>query len=128
MCHFRVAMRKIVAAGQRTAASVGRQLSSTVKPLLQGALTQALRMLEENFPNAFARSAGLTKLCTTHRPRLLLAGFRSQGQSTHLAPAIIHALEKIPVHKLDFSALYSTPARAPEEACAQVNHAECLHL
>ena len=127
MCHFRVAMKKIVAAGQRTAASVGRQLSSFVKPLLQGALTQALRILEKSFPNAFARSAGLSKLCTTHRPRLLLSGFRSQGQSTHLAPAIIHALEKIPVHKLDLTALYSTSSWAPEEACAQVNYAEFVH-
>ncbi|XP_045109499.1 ATPase family AAA domain-containing protein 2-like isoform X3 [Portunus trituberculatus] len=122
MCHFRVAMRKIVAAGQRTAASVGRQLNSVVKPLLQGALTQALTMLEQSFPTAFSRSGGFTKLSTTHRPRLLLAGFRSQGQSTHLAPAIIHTLEKIPVHKLDLAALYSTSARAPEEACAQVFH------
>lgn len=116
-------MRKIVAAGQRTAASVGRQLSAIVKPLLQGILTQALKMLEENFPSAFTKSAGLSKLCTTHRPRLLLAGLRSQGQSTHLAPAVVHALEKIPVHKLDLTALYSTSARAPEEACAQVSQA-----
>ncbi|KAG0724334.1 ATPase family AAA domain-containing protein 2 [Chionoecetes opilio] len=122
MCHFRVAMRKIVAAGQRTTPSVGRQLSMVVKPLLQGTLIQALKILEESFPNAFARSAGFAKLCPTHKPRLLLAGNRSQGQSTHLAPAVIHALEKIPVHKLDLTALYSTSARAPEEACAQVFH------
>lgn len=120
LCHFRVAMKKIVAAGQRTAASVGRQLSAVVKPLLQGTLTESLKMLEESFPSAFTKSAGLSKLCTTHRPRLLLAGSRSQGQSSHLAPAVVHALEKIPIHKLDLTILYSTSVRAPEEACAQV--------
>ncbi|KAK8734879.1 hypothetical protein OTU49_005708 [Cherax quadricarinatus] len=122
LCHFRAAMKKIVAAGHRSSASIGRRLSSTVQPLLQGSLNCALRLLSERFPHAFIKFPASLKSRTTHRPRLLLAGLRTQGQSTHLAPAIIHSLEKVPTHKLDLATLYSVSARAPEEACAQIFH------
>ena len=114
-------MSKIVAAGQRSAAAVGRRLSSTVLPLLQSSLDSSLRILSRSFPHAFVKPVSL-KNCTTHRPKLILTGTRAQGQSTHLGPAIVHSLEKIPTHKLDLTVLYSVSARAPEEACAQVFH------
>ncbi|KAG7168547.1 ATPase family AAA domain-containing protein 2B-like [Homarus americanus] len=122
LCHFRVAMKKLVASGQRSAASVGRRLSPIVQPLLQSSLNRALRLLAESFPQAFSKFPSNMKRNTTHRPRLLLTGLRTQGQSTHLAPAIIHSLERVPTHKLDLAALYSVSARAPEEACAQMFH------
>ncbi|XP_015207022.2 ATPase family AAA domain-containing protein 2B [Lepisosteus oculatus] len=57
---------------------------------------------------------------TSYRPRLLLAGDRGSGQSTHLAPAALHSLEKFSVHRLDLPTLYSVSAKTPEESCAQV--------
>uniref|UniRef100_A0A8C4RFP4 ATPase family AAA domain containing 2B n=1 Tax=Erpetoichthys calabaricus TaxID=27687 RepID=A0A8C4RFP4_ERPCA len=57
---------------------------------------------------------------TSYRPRLLLAGDRGSGQSTHLAPAVLHSLEKFSVHRLDLPTLYSVSAKTPEESCAQV--------
>ncbi|KAI1897748.1 hypothetical protein AGOR_G00086470 [Albula goreensis] len=57
---------------------------------------------------------------SSFRPRLLLAGDRGSGQSTHLAPAVLHALEKFSVHRLDLPTLYSVSAKTPEESCAQV--------
>ncbi|KAJ8275398.1 hypothetical protein COCON_G00100230 [Conger conger] len=54
------------------------------------------------------------------RPRLLLAGEAGSGQSTHLGPALLHHLEKLPVHRLDLPTLYSISAKTPEESCAQV--------
>lgn len=57
---------------------------------------------------------------STHRPRLLLAGHQDQGQTSHLAPAVIHYMEQLPVHTLDLSALYANSARTPEESCAQL--------
>uniref|UniRef100_A0A8C9V201 ATPase family AAA domain-containing protein 2 n=1 Tax=Scleropages formosus TaxID=113540 RepID=A0A8C9V201_SCLFO len=57
---------------------------------------------------------------TSYRPRLLLAGDRGSGQSTHLAPAVLHCLEKFSVHRLDLPTLYSISAKTPEESCAQV--------
>ncbi|XP_036405671.1 ATPase family AAA domain-containing protein 2B [Megalops cyprinoides] len=57
---------------------------------------------------------------SSYRPRLLLAGDQGSGQSTHLAPAVLHYLEKFSVHRLDLPTLYSVSAKTPEESCAQV--------
>ncbi|XP_056619709.1 ATPase family AAA domain-containing protein 2B isoform X2 [Triplophysa dalaica] len=57
---------------------------------------------------------------TSYRPRLLLTGSQGAGQSTHLAPAVLHHLEKFTVHRLDLPTLYSVSAKTPEESCAQV--------
>ncbi|KAM4633283.1 ATPase family AAA domain-containing protein 2B [Polymixia lowei] len=57
---------------------------------------------------------------TAYRPRLLLAGPPGSGQSSHLAPALLHHLDKLPVHRLDLPTLYSVSAKTPEESCAQV--------
>ncbi|XP_059424310.1 ATPase family AAA domain-containing protein 2-like isoform X1 [Carassius carassius] len=57
---------------------------------------------------------------TSFRPRLLLCGTSGSGQSSHLAPAILHALEKFTVYTLDVAVLYGVSSATPEEACAQV--------
>ncbi|XP_062858315.1 ATPase family AAA domain-containing protein 2B [Trichomycterus rosablanca] len=57
---------------------------------------------------------------TSYRPRLLLTGPQGSGQSTHLAPALLHHLNKFTVHRLDLPTLYSVSAKTPEESCAQV--------
>ena len=55
-----------------------------------------------------------------HRPRLILCGCGGLGQSSHLAPALLHSLEELPVKTLDLAALFGTSTKTPEEACAQV--------
>uniref|UniRef100_A0A6G1RGE0 ATPase family, AAA domain containing 2B n=1 Tax=Hypotaenidia okinawae TaxID=2861861 RepID=A0A6G1RGE0_9GRUI len=57
---------------------------------------------------------------SSYRPRLLLSGERGSGQTSHLAPALLHTLEKFSVHRLDLPALYSVSAKTPEESCAQI--------
>ncbi|XP_016313784.1 ATPase family AAA domain-containing protein 2 isoform X4 [Sinocyclocheilus anshuiensis] len=57
---------------------------------------------------------------TSFRPRLLLCGTSGSGQTSHLAPAILHALEKFTVYTLDVAVLYGVSSATPEEACAQV--------
>lgn len=57
---------------------------------------------------------------TSHRPRLLLTGRCGSGQSSHLAPALLHALERFTVYTLDMAVLYGVSSTSPEEACAQV--------
>ncbi|XP_008106434.2 ATPase family AAA domain-containing protein 2 isoform X1 [Anolis carolinensis] len=57
---------------------------------------------------------------TSYRPRLLIAGEPGFGQSTHLAPAVIHTLEKFTVYTLDLSILFGVSAKTPEETCAQL--------
>lgn len=54
------------------------------------------------------------------RPRILLYGDPTQGHTTHLAPALLHCMEKLPVHVLDLPTLYANSARTPEESCSQV--------
>ncbi|XP_041811741.1 ATPase family AAA domain-containing protein 2-like isoform X2 [Chelmon rostratus] len=66
----------------------------------------------------FARSA--VKHPTSHRPRMLLAGGPGAGQTSHLAPAVLHALERFTVHSLDSAVLFGVSGTSPEEACAQV--------
>lgn len=57
----------------------------------------------------------------TYRPRLLLSGMEGAGQTTHLAPAVLHCVEHLTVFSLDLPALYGVTTRTPEEACAQVD-------
>ncbi|XP_046875048.1 ATPase family AAA domain-containing protein 2-like isoform X1 [Hypomesus transpacificus] len=57
---------------------------------------------------------------TSHRPRLLLTGRPGAGQSAHLAPAMLHALERFSVYTLDVAVLFGVSSTSPEEACAQV--------
>ncbi|KAJ8013224.1 hypothetical protein DPEC_G00051050 [Dallia pectoralis] len=57
---------------------------------------------------------------TSYRPRLLLAGRPGSGQSSHLAPAVLHALEKFTVYTLDLAVLFGVSTTSPEEACAQI--------
>uniref|UniRef100_A0AAX7UTR2 ATPase family AAA domain-containing protein 2 n=1 Tax=Astatotilapia calliptera TaxID=8154 RepID=A0AAX7UTR2_ASTCA len=56
----------------------------------------------------------------SYRPRLLLEGRPGSGQSSHLAPAVLHALEKFTVYTLDMAMLFGASATAPEETCAQI--------
>uniref|UniRef100_A0A7M4FWI4 ATPase family AAA domain-containing protein 2 n=1 Tax=Crocodylus porosus TaxID=8502 RepID=A0A7M4FWI4_CROPO len=72
---------------------------------------------KENFLN-FNRSAYHQP--TSYRPRLLIAGEPGYGQSSHLAPAVIHALEKFAVYTLELSVLFGTSTTSPEETCAQL--------
>ncbi|KAG7261559.1 hypothetical protein CRUP_026397 [Coryphaenoides rupestris] len=48
-----------------------------------------------------------------HRPFLHFS-------TSHLAPALLHHLDKLPVHRLDLPTLYSVSVKTPEESCAQV--------
>lgn len=54
------------------------------------------------------------------RPRILIVGEPGFGQGSHLAPAVIHALEKFAVYTLDIPVLFGVSATSPEETCAQV--------
>ena len=52
---------------------------------------------------------------------MLLTGHPGQGQSNHVAPALLHAMEKLPVHTLDLPALYAVSVKTAEESCADVS-------
>ena len=60
-----------------------------------------------------------------YRPRLIICGSTNMGQTDHVGPGLLHALEGMSIHCLDLSALFSVSTKTPEEACAQVRH--CVH-
>lgn len=70
------------------------------------------------FYDSFSRKAYWQP--TSCRPHLLLVGKTGYGQASHLAPAVLHALEMFPVHTLDMSVLFVSMS-SPEETCAQVS-------
>lgn len=49
-------------------------------------------------------------------PRLLVLG----DSCTQLTSALLHYIERLPVHRLDLSTLHGLSARSPEEACVQL--------
>uniref|UniRef100_A0A493TQN1 ATPase family AAA domain containing 2 n=1 Tax=Anas platyrhynchos platyrhynchos TaxID=8840 RepID=A0A493TQN1_ANAPP len=56
---------------------------------------------------------------TSCRPRLLIVGKEGYSQVSYVAPVVLHALEKFPVHTLDLSVLLTNVA-PPEEICGQL--------
>lgn len=53
-------------------------------------------------------------------PRLVLCGRAGMGQSSYLAPSLLHALEDFPVKTMDLLTVFGSSTRSPEEACTQV--------
>uniref|UniRef100_A0A8D3A301 ATPase family AAA domain-containing protein 2 n=1 Tax=Scophthalmus maximus TaxID=52904 RepID=A0A8D3A301_SCOMX len=142
---FISAMSKMVPAAQRAVVSPAKALIPAIRPLLSAALQNILHMVSRVFPHAeqgLKRKRGqvtqllfedylsnsmspLKSLCvlsqpTSYRPRMLLEGRPGSGQSSHLAPAVLHALEKFTVYTLDMAVLFGASATAPEETCAQI--------
>uniref|UniRef100_A0A7N0TUE8 Bromo domain-containing protein n=1 Tax=Kalanchoe fedtschenkoi TaxID=63787 RepID=A0A7N0TUE8_KALFE len=126
--HFVEAMATITPAAHRGSTVHARPLSSVVAPCLQRHLQKVLNVIMEIFPMVSPPS-GMAKrtmlsygshLPLVYRPRLLLCGSESSGLD-HLGPAILHELEKFPVHSLGLPSLLSDPsAKNPEEALVHI--------
>ncbi|TQE11677.1 hypothetical protein C1H46_002713 [Malus baccata] len=126
--HFVEAMSTITPAAHRGAVVHSRPLSSVVAPCLQMHLQKAMKYISDIFP-PLAVSSQLTKLSMlssgsaiplVYRPRLLLCGGEGSGLD-HLGPAVLHELEKFPVHSLGLPSLLSDPsAKTPEEALVHI--------
>jgi SpoVK/Ycf46/Vps4 family AAA+-type ATPase len=125
--HFVEAMSTITPAAHRGSIVQSRPLSSVVAPCLQRHLKKTMSIISDVFP-AFELSE-LTKLSRlsfgstfplVYRPRLLVCGGDGVGLD-HLGPAILHELEKFPVHSLGLASLLSDPsAKTPEEALVHI--------
>ncbi|KAK3006396.1 hypothetical protein RJ639_016146, partial [Escallonia herrerae] len=126
--HFVEAMSTITPAAHRGSVVQSRPLSAVVASCLQRHFQKAMSVISEIFP-ALAVSSELTKLSMlsygsaiplVYRPRLLLCGVQGVGLD-HLGPAILHELEKFPMHCLGLSSLLSDPsAKTPEEALVHI--------
>ncbi|XP_028803562.1 ATPase family AAA domain-containing protein At1g05910 isoform X1 [Neltuma alba] len=126
--HFIDAMSTITPAAHRGAIVHARPLSLVVQPCLQRHLQEAMKIISDIFPQV-AVASELSKLSMlsygsaiplVYRPRLLLCGGEGTGLD-HLGPAVLHELEKFPVHSLGLPSLLSDPsAKTPEEALVHI--------
>ncbi|KAI4370401.1 hypothetical protein MLD38_018756 [Melastoma candidum] len=126
--HFTEAMSTITPAAHRGSIVQSRPLSSAVAPCLKRHLQAAMSYIADIFPPV-AVASDTVKLSVlsygstfplVYRPRLLLYGSEGVGLD-HLGPAILHELEKFPVHSLGLASLLSDPsAKTPEEALVHI--------
>ncbi|XP_048599426.1 ATPase family AAA domain-containing protein At1g05910 isoform X1 [Brassica napus] len=126
--HFVEAMSAITPAAHRGSVVQSRPLSPVVLPCLHRHLLGSMSLISDIFPSS-AMSSELTKLSMlsfgsaiplVYRPRLLLLGGEGVGLD-HLGPAILHELEKFPIHSLGLPSLLSDPgAKTPEEALVHI--------
>ncbi|XP_071898654.1 ATPase family AAA domain-containing protein 2 [Anas platyrhynchos] len=121
---FFMALKKVVPASNRIVASPGQALSPIFKPLFKRSGANILQVVQKIFPHAQLalkedRQQGITTASTSRRPRLLIVGKEGYGQVSYVAPVVLHALEKFPVHTLDLSVLLTNVA-PPEEICRQL--------
>ncbi|KAI4372733.1 hypothetical protein MLD38_010932 [Melastoma candidum] len=126
--HFTEAMATITPAAHRGSIVQSRPLSSAVAPCLKRHLQAAMSYIADIFPPV-AVSSDMVKLSVlsygstfplVYRPRLLLHGSEGVGLD-HLGPAILHELEKFPVHFLGLASLLSDlSAKTPEEALVHI--------
>ncbi|KAL0360102.1 UNVERIFIED_CONTAM: ATPase family AAA domain-containing protein [Sesamum radiatum] len=126
--HFVEAMSTITPAARRGSIVNSRPLSPVVSPCLQRHLQKVMNIISDIFP-AQTVSSEVTKLSMisygsaislVYRPRLLLHGDDGVGLD-HIGPAVLHELEKFPVHSLALPSLLSDPgAKTPEEALVHV--------
>lgn len=112
----------LVPASHRVGNCLGRKLLPILNPLLSISLKNALNILEKTFPHGLSPHLAKVKLAAGFRPaQLLLVGNGPEhGQTTHLAPSLLFAMEHIHGHLLDLATLYKEAGRTPEETCIQV--------
>ncbi|KAM3691232.1 hypothetical protein ACJW31_08G001200 [Castanea mollissima] len=113
--HFIEAMSTITPAAHRV-----------VAPCLQRHLQKVMNTISDIFL-PIAMSSELTKpsmlsysFAAVYRPRLLIYGGEGTGLD-NIGPAILHKMEKFPVHSLGLPSLLSDPsAKTPEEALVHI--------
>ncbi|KAI3832062.1 hypothetical protein MKX03_008941 [Papaver bracteatum] len=126
--HFLQAMSTITPAAHRGSVVQSRPLSLVVAPCLQRHLQKVMGHISEAFPN-LASSSDTIKFSVfsygsavplVYRPRVLMCGDEGVGLD-HIGPAVLHELEKFPVHSLGLPSLLSDPsAKTPEEALVHI--------
>lgn len=125
--HFMEAMSTITPAAHRGSLVHSRPLSPVVAPCLRRHLQKAMSIISDIFPvvvsselTKFSLLAYGSAIPLVYRPRLLLCGDDGSALD-HLGPAVLHELEKFPVHSLGLSSLLSDPsAKTPEEALVHI--------
>ncbi|CAL9205354.1 unnamed protein product [Musa hybrid cultivar] len=125
--HFLEAMSTITPAAHRGSIVHSRPLSSIVAPCLERHLQRIMKHVSDIFPCLPAVDVSRLSVLSfgsalplVYRPRLLIYGDASAGLD-HVGPAVLHEMEKFPVHSLGLPSLLSDPsAKTPEEALVHI--------
>ncbi|XP_039133348.1 ATPase family AAA domain-containing protein At1g05910 isoform X1 [Dioscorea cayenensis subsp. rotundata] len=125
--HFLEAMSTITPAAHRGSIVHSRPLSPILSSCLKGHLMKIMGHISDIFPYHSASDTSklaVLSYCSAfplvYRPRLLLCGNETVGLD-HVGPAVLHELEKFPVHSLGLPSLLSDPsAKTPEEALVHI--------
>ena len=119
---FFKAMKTMVPSTHRVTDQNQAPLTPEIKPLLQNTVTLISQSIEKIMPKQGHGHSNEEALGSYYRPRLLVKGNPQQGLTTYVGPAILHAFETLPCHKLDITSLFSNAARSPEEALFHIIH------
>merc|ERR1719414_2206020 len=119
---FFKAMKTMVPSTHRVTDQNQAPLTPEIKPLLQNTVTFITQSIEKIMPKQGHGHSNEEALGSYYRPRLLIKGNPQQGLTTYVGPAILHAFETLPCHKLDITSLFSNAARSPEEALFHIIH------
>ncbi|XP_015179845.1 PREDICTED: ATPase family AAA domain-containing protein 2-like isoform X1 [Polistes dominula] len=121
---FMQACSILIPSSQRVTPCAGRKLQPFMEPLLGPPLEELIGLVKGTFPQGVNPAMAKVKVTKgIHRPRLLVSGGNlSKGQGPHLAQALLHHMEHLPVQTLDVSTLFAESARSPEETLVQVFH------
>lgn len=125
--HFLEAMTTITPAAHRGSIVHSRPLSLVVAPSLERHVRRIMEIISDIFPSLSNSDMGRMSVFSygsaiplVYRPRLLICGDESVGLD-HVGPAVLHELEKFPVHSLGLPSLLSDPsAKTPEEALVHI--------
>jgi len=79
-------------------------MAPTSATVAAGAAAAAAARRAGGSSKAGGGGGGPSALCLVQRPRLLICGAEGAGQS-HLAPALLHALEGLPIHAIGLPSL-----------------------
>ncbi|KAJ4779666.1 ATPase family AAA domain-containing protein [Rhynchospora pubera] len=124
--HFLEAMSTITPAAHRGSIVHSRPLSQVVGPCLKRHLEGVMDRISDVFPfinedvSKYSLLSFGSAIPLVYRPRLLICG-DDFGGLDHVGPAVLHELEKFPVHSVGLPSLLSdASAKTPEEALVHI--------
>ncbi|KAF2905664.1 hypothetical protein ILUMI_00516 [Ignelater luminosus] len=103
-CDFLTARRNITPWIHRTPSKM-KKLSHCIKPLLQRQLNWILLQLQMIWPHFTTPGYKFLIDAERYLGRLLLVGTSKQGLNMHLVPALLQALEHLPIQVVDANAM-----------------------
>ncbi|XP_066139114.1 ATPase family AAA domain-containing protein 2-like isoform X2 [Euwallacea fornicatus] len=105
-CDFREARLEIVPSTQRSSTTPMRNLTPTIKPLLEGQLKRIIKSIQDLWPHFLQENHKYIVGEERYAGRILLLGSNTQGVCNHLVPALLQQLEYLPSFVYDVTNIF----------------------